>query len=669
MFKLGIKFLNKLSFTRKFQVILFTLLLPILYASITIYIDNNNRIELGSNKVTGLETVNTLKPLTLLAAKHRGNLAQWFSGNKALESTILSLEQDMSDGISIAAKQLNKDLYTDNIRQQLNQLKQEWKLLTFNSINTENAIEAFLLHNTWIKKADDLIRNIATQSSLNRDLNIATHKLMEITVFALPQLQELLGQLRGIGASAATKGSFDSKSFILASSALSKIESALTNVEYDFSLLQDISAAYVPRELQQAKIRIKEFHAMTNKKLIMPDSPTISGSDYFSLGTDAIKQTSLLRDAINIIYQNELYKSERMMQQDLILSLGSFFLLFLISCYLFMSFKITVDYNAHITQTMARDLEEGCLNKDYHSDSKDELGNTINALKTSYTKLRGIVSRVRAHSDTLSNSSENLSHVSEEVNALGEDQKNRVTIISTAATELAATAEEVSSHCDHAANKMQESQQQASLGAAHSHSSAEVIRTLASNVRNAGDEIGELAQQAASISTVIDVIKAIAEQTNLLALNAAIEAARAGEQGRGFAVVADEVRTLATRTQESTNEIENTISSLQQVAEKAVLAMTTSCDQASQSELEATKTGDILSSIEASINEVSNLIDQVATAGVQQAEAANDIARNILAVDDASSNLLSKSQSMSSIAKEVGQDSFELNQQMKSFTV
>ena len=489
MFKLGIRFLNKLSFTRKFQVILFTLLLPILYASITIYIDNNNRIELGSNKVTGLETVNTLKPLTLLAAKHRGNLAQWFSGNKALESTILSLEQDMSDGISIAAKQLNKDLYTDNIRQQLNQLKQEWKLLTFNSINTENAIEAFLLHNTWIKKADDLIRNIATQSSLNRDLNIATHKLMEITVFALPQLQELLGQLRGIGASAATKGSFDSKSFILASSALSKIESALTNVEYDFSLLQDISAAYVPRELQQAKIRIKEFHAMTNKKLIMPDSPTISGSDYFSLGTDAIKQTSLLRDAINIIYQNELYKSERMMQQDLILSLGSFFLLFLISCYLFMSFKITVDYNAHITQTMARDLEEGCLNKDYHSDSKDELGNTINALKTSYTKLRGIVSRVRAHSDTLSNSSENLSHVSEEVNALGEDQKNRVTIISTAATELAATAEEVSSHCDHAANKMQESQQQASLGAAHSHSSAEVIRTLASNVRNAGDEI------------------------------------------------------------------------------------------------------------------------------------------------------------------------------------
>ena len=104
-------------------VILFTLSLPILYASITIYIDNNSRIQLGSNKVIGLETINTLKPLTLLAAKHRGNLAQWFSGNKALDSTIRSLEQDMSENIRIATNHLSNDLYSDAIRQQLSQLK------------------------------------------------------------------------------------------------------------------------------------------------------------------------------------------------------------------------------------------------------------------------------------------------------------------------------------------------------------------------------------------------------------------------------------------------------------------------------------------------------------------------------------------------------------------
>ena len=318
---------------------------------------------------------------------------------------------------------------------------------------------------------------------------------------------------------------------------------------------------------------------------------------------------------------------------------------------------------------MAADLEAGTLNQEYYSNSEDELGSTISALKKSYTQLRGTVSQVRNYSGTLSHSSHELLSVSKEVNNLGEEQKNKVAIISTAATELAATAQEVSNHCENAAAKMHESKEQASLGAKHSHSSAEVIRTLAINVRNAGDEIEQLAQQAASISTVIDVIKAIAEQTNLLALNAAIEAARAGEQGRGFAVVADEVRTLATRTQESTNEIENTISSLQQVAEKAVLAMSTSCEQANESEAEASKTGEALSDIENSINHVSSLIEQVATAGMQQAGAANEIAQNIIAVDDASSELVEKASIMSNIADEVGRDSTELDKQMQQFQV
>ena len=373
--------------------------------------------------------------------------------------------------------------------------------------------------------------------------------------------------------------------------------------------------------------------------------------------------------AINQIYQNTLETNKKQMINTMILSLGIFVLLFLSGSYLFVCLRITVGQNAKITQKMAADLEAGTLNQEYYSDSQDELGNTISALKKSYSQLRGTVSQVRNYSGTLSHSSHELLSVSKEVNNLGEEQKNKVAIISTAATELAATAQEVSSHCENAAAKMLESKEQASLGAKHSHSSAEVIRTLAINVRNAGDEIEQLAQQAASISTVIDVIKAIAEQTNLLALNAAIEAARAGEQGRGFAVVADEVRTLATRTQESTNEIENTISSLQQVAEKAVQAMSTSCEQANESEAEASKTGEALSDIENSINHVSSLIEQVATAGMQQASAANEIAQNIIAVDDASSELVEKASSMSNIADEVGRDSTELDKQMQQFQV
>lgn len=299
MYSFGIKFLNNLSFTRKFQVILITLLLPMVYASVVIYMGSNQKIELVTKRITGIETISTLKPLRILAAKHRGNSAQWFVGNKNVEKNILSLEQKMSQAFEAVESNISSSFYPDNTRQVFKKLKIEWDALKFENNKNEQAGINFTKHNLWVIHTDNLIRDIANQSGLNRDLNVLTHKLMEITVFTLPQFQEQLGQLRGTGAGVATKGNFTSSSFVATNTLFSEVETTIKKVEYEFSTLNDISPSYVPKELKQALESATEFNKITKEQLLDPDKPTISGGDYFASGTNAIKEVTTLYSVIN----------------------------------------------------------------------------------------------------------------------------------------------------------------------------------------------------------------------------------------------------------------------------------------------------------------------------------------------------------------------------------
>lgn len=203
----------------------------------------------------------------------------------------------------------------------------------------------------------------------------------------------------------------------------------------------------------------------------------------------------------------------------------------------------------------------------------DELGQMGGAFNSMLDKLQGFVSGVNGASGSLSASSQQLAAISEQTHQGVLQQQSETELVATAMNEMSATAQEVANNAASAANAALSADDQAKEGRGIVDTTINSIRALSTEVDKAAQVIQQLEEGAQDIGRVLEVIGGIAEQTNLLALNAAIEAARAGEQGRGFAVVADEVRTLAQRTQESTQEIKSMIESLQQSSHEAVSVM------------------------------------------------------------------------------------------------
>ena len=277
---------------------------------------------------------------------------------------------------------------------------------------------------------------------------------------------------------------------------------------------------------------------------------------------------------------------------------------------------------------------EGDLTQRLDVDSKDESGQMADAFNHFVASIDGIVGHSKESCDKIGRVAHQSEILAKEMSGVASHQVNSVDHVSTAFNEMVATANEVASNCSNAASAAEHSETQVQKGNKLIQQTMESLRQLESELHSSNDSMVTLSQESKNIVGILDTIKAIAEQTNLLALNAAIEAARAGEQGRGFAVVADEVRTLAGRTAQSTEEIDKLVNRLQQQTDVAADKMNHSVSVAKGSVDLASQTYTVFEQILESVLTIKDMMIQISASAEEQHLVAEEINTNVIVIHD-----------------------------------
>lgn len=301
--------------------------------------------------------------------------------------------------------------------------------------------------------------------------------------------------------------------------------------------------------------------------------------------------------------------------------------------------------------------------------TKDELGELSAHVNVFMEKLQRIIASVLQNTNEVSRAAESLLSVSSSSQRAADEQCHAITMVVTAVNELTMAIQEVARNTSSTAQNTKDATSITERGQERIRLAVEHVEGLAARIHETAEFMSQLEGEAKNVTSVIDVIRGVAEQTNLLALNAAIEAARAGEQGRGFAVVADEVRTLASRTQQSTGDIQGMLSKLQAGVQHAVTAMGNSEILTGDAVASASDAGKSLAGIDSAVREIADMTTQIATAAEEQSSVTAEIDKNLVQINTLAMNTAEGASKTAQESQRLNQLSVQLRQLVGQFRV
>ncbi|HZX52256.1 MAG TPA: methyl-accepting chemotaxis protein [Pseudomonas sp.] len=482
------------------------------------------------------------------------------------------------------------------------------------------------------------IKLVASQAGLSQDREGAVRQMVELVAVVTPRVSGALSEGRALGAYSLGQGFLNSSASTQFDELLLELEKL--HGEYDLNLQESLNSSPEARAAL-ASLAAESLESLKSSAVVFEDQVVIADSldtpwlQFYEEISGAMGKTYALNDAVLVFLDGQLQARLQDNRSQMIFLVAALVVVFLLIVYLYGGFYVSIRATLKSLGLVMDQVAAGDMTVSFKSQSQDELGELGQVFNETVAKIHQLIERVGQTVVEVERQADRVQQVSGESNHAVAGQRSQIEQVATAMNQMSATAQEVARSAAAAVGSAQSVNDETVSGRALVESQVGSIQRLAGEIDQSVAVINQLASDSASISQVLDVIKGIAEQTNLLALNAAIEAARAGEQGRGFAVVADEVRNLAKRTQQSTEQIEAMISKLQGGVGAAVKAMGASHQMADTTVSESGKVQQALENILGAVGMIVDQNQQIATAAEEQTAVAQDIDQNIVEISQA----------------------------------
>ena len=639
-FSPSVALLNRFKFTSKFALIFALFVLPMTYFVYVLIVSESKGIEHAKLERSGTQYMVKIRPLFEHMAQARGMTNAYLNGKAELKQKILSkrslVDQELKKLMDID-RLLGKKLVTG---ERVKSILKNWNSVT-QSAFTMQAEKSFAAHTAVIEKVLALKIHVLETSKLLLDPALDSNFMASALSIRIPSLSENLGKARGVGAGIAVAGSFTPETYLKLTGFIQTIDDANIAMMHGFDVVFENNEK-ISQELSvlrdNANKATAQFISLTKKEVLESDKININSLEYFSKGTAAINANLKLYDAVLPELNNVLVSREKKLENEMALNIGLSIALLFLTIYLFSGFYYSLMNSINTIKEAVHAMAEGDLTTEVKLEAQDEMQLIAVDMNMMIEKINALVGQVISSANQVVISSEQSGAASEDTRDGVNQQNMELELVATAMNEMSATVHEVANNAASTAEATRNADKEANNGRSVVNQTIQSINDLSQEMQQASKVIKQLEEDSESIGSVLDVIRGIAEQTNLLALNAAIEAARAGEQGRGFAVVADEVRTLASRTQDSTQEIQTMIEKLQQGSRNAVKVMDDGMEQTEKTVSQAAEAGATLEAITSAVDHITSMNEQIASAAEEQSSVAEEINRNVVNVRDIAEN-------------------------------